>query len=229
VQLILDLFEPLPPRFDHFEPTGNEALVELLRGFAQGKLLAGVTTPHLSLWGPSGSGKSHLLQAVAALAAELGFPVYYRSCGTPSMVLPAEPEALIALDQLDAASEAEQGQLFSAFNLAGERNQRWLVASSLPPAHLPLRDDLRTRLALLPTFRVEPLDDRGRRALLHRRAAALGVTLSQAAADYLLHHAPREIPALLLILEAAAEESLRLKRPMTPALIRQVWQLLSQG
>lgn len=230
MQLLLDLFEPPPPRFDQFEPLGNEALVEALRRFAAGARVPGVTTPHLSLWGPTGSGKSHLLHAVAAAAEAAGFAVYYRPCGQEAAEpLPATSGQIVLLDDLEQASSAEQAYLFHAFNGAERLGQRWLVASTLPPAHLPLREDLRTRLALLPTFRVEPLGEEGITRLLQRRAEFLGVPLSSDAVHYLLRRSPRDIPTLLLVLEAATEESLRQGRSLTPALLRQVWQLLSKG
>jgi DnaA family protein len=229
VQLLLDLFDPLPQRFENFEPSGNEALVAALLRFAHNETIPGVTTPHLAIWGPPGCGKSHLLHAVAETVRGQGQLVWYAPLREPLDAPPTQsPGAVLLLDDLEAADPATQEQLFHAFNWANRLGQRWLVASQTPPNRLPFREDLRTRLALLPSFSVQPLDDVGRAQLLQRRAAQLGVILSDEAVRFLLTHLPRSIPELLLALEAASEESLRRGKPITVHLLKEVWHLLSQ-
>jgi len=229
VQLLLDLFDPLPQRFDNFEPLGNEALVATLERFAVNEPMPGVTTPHLAIWGPAGSGKSHLLHAVAETVRRNGNVACYCPLREPFLEPPPQLSgAVVLFDDLDVADAAAQEALFHAFNRAERLKQRWLVAANAPPHQLPLREDLRTRLALLPLLPVTPLDDTGRARLIARRAAEWGVAISDDAVRFLLTHASRAIPELLLVLEAASEESLRRGKPITAPLVKAVWQLISQ-
>jgi len=74
----------------------------------------------LYLWGEPGSGKSHLL----------------RACGGPH-----------AVDDVERLDEGSQIGLFNIINEARQSGGKVLVAGNAPPAQLPLREDLRSRLA----------------------------------------------------------------------------------
>mgnify|MGYP002139927479 CR=1 FL=1 len=57
-QLLLDLHRSQIPSFDNFVPGANAELLERLRQLAEPQ-----ETDALYLWGPAGSGRSHLLRA----------------------------------------------------------------------------------------------------------------------------------------------------------------------
>src|SRR6185437_15870003 len=86
--------------------------------------------------------------------------------------------ALLAVDAIDAADAAEQGRLFTLLNQLPANGGQWIAAASAPPARLPLRDDLRTRLALGLVFEVVPLADADKPQALATYARERGFRLS---------------------------------------------------
>jgi len=64
-QLLLDLKLEQLPTLDNFVAGDNTELIERLQGLADGRSFDAIY-----LWGPPGSGKSHLLAATAAMAAD---------------------------------------------------------------------------------------------------------------------------------------------------------------
>ena len=63
-QLALDLIQPLRPSLDNFVVGRNAEVIAALRNLA-----AGGSERFVYLWGGEGSGRTHLLQAIAASAA----------------------------------------------------------------------------------------------------------------------------------------------------------------
>src|SRR5689334_20976365 len=76
-QLSLQLAPPPAPTFDNFFPARNAAVVAQLRAAAAGE------ERFLYLWGPRGSGKSHLLQAFISAAAGAGRRAACYAAGQP--------------------------------------------------------------------------------------------------------------------------------------------------
>ena len=192
-QLLLDLAPVPAPTLDNFAPGRNAEPLRALRTW-----LAGRGEPTLYLWGPPGSGKTHLLSGAAAEAQSRG--VDARSTSASSWALAAagrSAPAWMAIDDVHALSPAGQAALFTLLNRAVQGELRLLIAGAIAPAGLTLREDVRTRLGAVLVFQLHPLDDEEKARALQTHARSRGFELPPEAARYLLLHGRRDLRWLL--------------------------------
>ncbi len=208
-QLILDLLPESPPTLDNFVPGGNAETLTALSGW-----LAGARAEtSFCLWGEAGSGRSHLLQAS-------GF-AYVDAARDPALVTVPESEQL-AVDHVEALDEAGQIALFNHFNRLKMAAGMLLTAADQPPAHLALREDLRTRLGSGLIYRLQPLSDSEKAAALAAQAKERALKLTPEAIDYLMRHAPRDMRTLSTFIVALDRFTLEHKRAVTLPLLREL-------
>lgn len=206
-QLLLDLTQAPAPTFANFVSGRNAELLTALDAVVQGRAAERV----FYLWGDSGSGKTHLLKAVAA--AVQGARFVRGADFTAETIAPA-----LAIDDVEGLGEAEQVALFNAFN---EKAFACLVVSArAAPRDVPLRRDLATRLATGLTYRVLALTDEEKRFALAAHASARGFALADDVSAYLLTHARRDMPSLIGALDTLDRYSLETGRPITLPLLR---------
>ncbi len=155
----------------------------------------------LYLWGETGSGKSHLLRACPGVHA---------------------------VDDAEDLDEAAQIGLFNTINEAFQAGGRVLVAGSSPPAQLPLRDDLRSRLAQGLVYQVKPLSDAERASFLRAEAARRGMRVPEEVIGYLLTHVRRDLHTLTAILDETDKNSLERQRQVTLPLVIDVLKALEE-
>jgi DnaA family protein len=96
-----------------------------------------------------------------------------------------------------------------------------VAAGTSPPSRLPLREDLRTRLAWGLVYQLQPLGDDEKAEALRRQAAARGLALGADVVETMLARLPRDMRTLAAALDALDGYALALKRPLTSALLRQ--------
>jgi DnaA family protein len=147
----------------------------------------------LYLWGEAGSGKSHLLRACSGRRG---------------------------VDDVQSLAEVEQIDLFNAINAARESGGTVLAAGNAPPAQLPLREDLKSRLAWGLVYQVKPLTDGERAQFLRSEAARRGLRLPEEVVAYLLTRMKRDLRSLTAILDRLDRFSLETKRPITLPMLR---------
>jgi DnaA family protein len=207
-QLVLDLLQPAAPTLENFVVGRNAEAVAVLRQFAGGAPSARI----VYLWGEAGCGRSHLLQALASLpAARIWQPAE-----------PPERAGLALADDVDRLDDAAQVALFNRLNAVRASVQASCVATgSLPPAQLPLREDLRTRLAWGLVYQLQPLTDAEKADALRAQAAARGLAMGPEVAEYLLRHLPRDMRTLSAAIEALDAYALAQRRSLTVPLVRQ--------
>ena len=215
-QLVLELAKAEPPSFANFVTGPNAEAVALLRRFAH----AEVAETGLVLWGAAGSGKSHLLQAVVSAARLRGLVALH--CASPGEVPDpgTQASAMIAVDNVETADPTEQGRLFTLFNTLAASGGHLIAAATVPPARLPLREDLRTRLGWGLTFEILPLADADKGAALEAYARERGFALPRDVIDHLLAHGRRDMATLVATLAALDRHALAVKRPITVPLLR---------
>jgi len=220
-QLTLALAPPPEPTFDNFfagrESSINKATLAALR-----HALAG-NERYVYVWGPRGSGKSHLLRAFAADATRNGTGARYIA---PGESIPADASVIAADDahQLDMVGQLALFDLYNRFRTDGGT---LLSAGDRPPAELPLREDLRTRLGAGVVLRVEPLTDEEKRAALSEHGRMRGLALAPELIDYLLTHVTRDMGTQMAVIDTLDRISLERKRPITQPLLREVLALIA--
>jgi DnaA-homolog protein len=201
--------------FDTFLTGANSAAVAHL------KTLGPAAAP-VYLWGPPGSGKTHLLQASAERWQSHGGRAV---CFDPRQPLPWRPEEGVSLMVLDDCDELDSGQQQAAFALFIEATAHGapvLAAGRVPPVDLPLRDDLRSRLGWGHVYALVPLTEEQTRAALRREADRRGIFLSDEVMDYLLTRFARDLKHLMSQLDKLDEFSLANKRLITVPLLKQM-------
>ncbi|MDX9875768.1 MAG: DnaA regulatory inactivator Hda [Spongiibacteraceae bacterium] len=187
------------------------------------------------LAGPAHSGRTHLLQAAAAqrLARDGGARVWLLPLAElaeagldPVEVTDGLEQAeLLCLDDIDAVvtDSAWCEALFHLFNRLQQRGGQLLVSATMAPAALPCRlPDLQSRLGWGGCYRLEPLDDAGRHALLTELATRRGLQLAEGVPSYILTRFSRDSADLVNLVEKLDNFSLVTKRRITIALVRQL-------
>jgi DnaA family protein len=183
--------------------------------------------PLVLIFGPRGSGKTHLLQALTHDQAER------RSCAyLPLRELYASPEALtgfesadlVCVDDVDAVSDDAERALPLLRLLDGVRAHGGCCALSAPapPERLGVRlPDLATRLAAAAVYGLKPLNDMDREQLLRERARGRGLDLAPDAARLLLSRLPRDAGSLLGALDSLDRAALTAQRKLTLPFVQQ--------
>ena len=178
------------------------------------------------LWGPAGSGKTHLLRALVRRTHEAGQQAGWLDATTPGAAAGAwalQPGwSLVVVDRCEALDAEAQHAAFALFEDASAHGVQFAAAGRLPPVDLPLRDDLRTRLAWGHVFALEPLGEAETRAALRREADRRGIFLSDEVMNYLLTRFPRDLAHLLGLLARLDDFSLERSRHITVPLLRQM-------
>ena len=208
-QLLLDIRPAARPTLDNFIPGPNRELLDQLKRWLKGE----TAETALYIWGPAGSGKTHLLNALTTEAGGLA----WNGTGEIAADLP-----LIAVDDVESLSESAQIAVFDAYNRAKAAGLRFVAAGENAPAGLNLREDLRTRLGWGLIYRLYPLSDADRQAALAKHAQDLGFDLDPAIAGWLLTRTSRNLGYLLQIIEALDRYSLQTRRRITLPLLKEI-------
>ncbi|MFT3719896.1 DnaA regulatory inactivator Hda [Pseudorhodoferax sp.] len=216
-QLALDIGLASGPTLANFLAGPNQAVLQHLQLWAGSPTRSPVPT---YLWGPEGSGKTHLLEAVRGALREQGARVGWLD---PSVAEPPEFDeawAAVLLDDVQRYTAVQQHAAFNWF-VNAQGGQRWvLAAGSLPPADLPLREDLRSRLGWGHVFQLQPLSEPERRAVLRQQADARGIFLSDEVMDFMLRRFSRDLASLAQLLERLDGYALQTQRAITIPLIK---------
>jgi DnaA family protein len=172
------------------------------------------------LWGESGSGKTHLIEAVASGLREQGGRVGWLHPGLHEPPAFDESWMAVLFDDVHLYNAVQQQAAFSWFIHAQGLQRGVVAAGTLPPADLPLREDLRTRLGWGHVFHLQVLTEPERRAVLRQAADSRGVMLSDEVLDYMLHRFSRDLGNLMELLAQLDGYALQTQRAITIPLIR---------
>ncbi|HEX6018142.1 MAG TPA: DnaA regulatory inactivator Hda [Burkholderiaceae bacterium] len=213
-QLPLPIVAPATARFDTFIANGNAAALQHLQQ------LDGATPAFL--WGPAGSGKTHLLHALAHQRQQRGERIGWFDASTrpPWSIDPSC--TLLLLDACDAFDDAQQREAFALLVDAQSHAVPWVAAARVPPVDLGLREDLRTRLGWGPVFALRCLPEEQARAVLRRESDRRGTFLSDEVMDYLLTHFARDLSHLMALLDRLDGFALAEQRGITVPLLKKM-------
>ncbi|MGA7749367.1 MAG: DnaA regulatory inactivator Hda [Gallionella sp.] len=222
-QLLLDIAPDSQPTLDNFVVGRNMELLSALRHALSGNSGAGGSDRCFYVWGETGSGKSHLLQACVCAAQDMKQSALYAHGSVPPQIMDMGA-AVVAVDDAEQLDDAAQIALFNLYNQMRESGGMLLVSGKVSPLHLKLRDDLRTRLGWGLVYQVHGLSDEEKALALSQHAQAKGFVLSPEVSQYLLRHGRRDLPSLLAALDALDAHSLRLHRAPSVPLLKEVLQ-----
>ncbi len=216
-QIALDIGLARGPTLANFCAGPNEAALAHLRLWAGSPTRSPVPT---YLWGDGGSGKTHLLEAVAQALREQGAAAGWLD---PSLHEPPafdESWAVVLLDDVDRYSAVQQHAAFNWFVNAQTLQRGVLAAGAVPPADLRLREDLRTRLGWGHVFHLQVLSEPERRAVLRQAADGRGIFLGDEVMDFMLTRFSRDLGSLMQLLDQLDGYALQTKRAITIPLIK---------
>ena len=216
-QIALDIGLAHAPTLDSYLAGPNEAALKHLQLWVGSPTRSPVPT---YVWGESGAGKTHLLQAVEQSLRQQGATAGWLD---PSMHEPPEFDerwAVVLMDDVHLYTAVQQHAAFNWF-VNSQTLQRGVVATgALPPADLKLREDLRTRLGWGHVFELHVLSEPERRAVLRQAADARGVFLGDEVMDFMLTRFSRDLGSLMQLLDELDGYALQTKRAITIPLIR---------
>ncbi len=193
-------------------------------------LMSLLQSPHwgyLLLWGVSGSGKSHLLQAATQKKAPHSFylPLSDFASLSPAVLEDLDHYTLICLDDIEyvVGDSNWEEALFHFFNRSQQSCARLVFSidslATLAAIKLP---DLRSRLASGVTYQIKPLNDDQKLAALQLRARRRGMSLNEEVGKYLLNHFSRDTTDLFKVLEHLDTASLKAQHKLTIPFVKSV-------
>ncbi len=221
-QLSLGVKLPDATRFENFYPGPNAEAVEQIIRLAGGE--------SLYLHGPAQSGRSHLLQAACRQQSEQQAQAFYLPlqdlCDKdPALLEGIESAALVALDDIDAVAGKVEWEeaLFHAFNRMRAAGVRMLLSAADRPEAIGIRlPDLVSRLTWGMIYKLQPLGDQDRLAVLQLRARQRGLELPNDVGEFLLKRMPRGLAALCDLIDQLDDASLAAQRRLTIPFVKSV-------
>ena len=233
-QLTLSVQLPDDETFGSYVSESNCAVVSQLKLFIEPNQTTKLNQPNsFYLFGLTGVGKSHLLHACSAYAAQLNKTSVCLSCAE---LLLLSVEVLDGLEQIDviclddiqliAENKFWQQAIFDLYNRILEQNNYLLISGDQSATQLGLSlPDLVSRLSWGLTEQIKPLDDDEKVTALQYRASKRGLTLSSEATNFLLNRLSRDMGNLITSLDILDKESIREQRKITIPFIKDVLHL----
>ncbi len=227
LQLPLDFELKVDATFDNYIDGENALLIEALKNISSG------ISEFLYFYGASGSGKSHLLQALAHKTAEQSdFNLAYLPLES-ELVVPQMLEGFgsfdcVCLDNFSAIVEKPdsnvwQESLFHLYNQLKEQNKSLVVVADEAPSALELTlQDLKSRLSAMFIHEVKTLSEQDKLLFIKEKAQEKGLELSDDLANYLLSRGKRDLASINVSLEALDAASLQAKRKITKPFIKEI-------
>lgn len=225
-QLVLPLFYVQDETtFAHYYPGKNTQLIEYLKNAALNEREA-----FLYLWGASGVGKTHLLQACCHWAYAVGISCTYipfseMKAFTPDIFEGLEKLQLVCIDDAHkiAGDPVWEEAFFHFFNRMQAAGSHLVVAAESIPQDLGMvLPDLVSRLSWGLTFQVQFLSDEEKMAALQQRAEERGMHLSEEVAQYILRYYPRDLLSMFKALDLLDKASLAEQRRLTKPFVKEV-------
>ncbi|MEQ8604518.1 MAG: DnaA/Hda family protein [Marivibrio sp.] len=182
--------------------------------------------PALTLYGPEGSGKTHLLHVWAEAA---GAPVW----SAADLRVEGLDERLgarrwVAVDAADAAAEPDA--LFHLFNMLRERSGAMLAGARVAPARWTMGTaDLRSRLAAAPSVALGTPDDALLGAVLMKLFADRQLPVAPELIEYLSARMPRTFEAALSLVDRLDRMALAERKGLTLPLARRALESLDES
>lgn len=204
-QLPLVVARRNPPSLEDFVVGSNAAALDALGGERGALFLAG----------PAGVGKSHLLRARARARPGALCLSGLSLAETPQILDGAEAASWLGIDDVDCLGGKDEAAtaLLRVIDARAATGLPIVISSRHEPAALAdLLRDLRTRLTQCALYRLRPLDEQALRDWLRQRAEQRGLTLADAAVDWMLRHLRRDPGALEVALERLDIAALAAKR-----------------
>ena len=230
-QLALSVQLPDDETFDSYLSQANNKVASQLALFIENSVSSDSNLPRcFYLFGLSGVGKSHLLHASSAYAAQLGKTSVSLSCvellQLPVAVLEGlEKINVICLDDIQLLNESTvwQQAIFDLYNRVLEQNNCMVISGDQSVGQLGLTlPDLISRLSWGLTEQLKPLTDSEKITALQYRASKRGLMLSDDAANFLLNRLSREMTNLIACLDLLDKASIREQRKITIPFIKTV-------
>lgn len=225
-QLSLNVTLPDGFSFESFCPLpGNEDILTLLQTPFWEEF------PQIFLFGESGSGKSHLLQACCYRLQADFYAANYLSLrdlskfGTRVIDGLDGNATLLALDDVDTVmgNRAWEEALFHLINRCRERQQALLLSARKKPHELGCElADLTSRLLWGPIYQLRSLDDNQALEVFKWRARNRGFEITDQVAAYIHKNAPQDMQSLMHLLQSLDTESLNDGRKITRQFVQKV-------
>jgi DnaA-homolog protein len=234
-QLVLQVFTPPRYSFDSIIPhEGIDAALSAIRTvYAKGE----TPFPALFICGPSGTGKTHILNAVATLMANRwsehqGVVKLISAQGDPptfggldDIVLSMDDSMTdlrcVAIDDLHLLPEEDSVKLWSLCNLMTRIGAPLFLASRLPWEEMFADNPhLKSRVASGLAFQLEPPTDRVRLLILDKMARDRNIRISHDVSNYIVTRKSRSVKDLEKLLDNVDRYSLELGRRITLPLIK---------
>lgn len=209
----------------HFCWTGNELLQDLILHTLPAK-----TELLFYIWGSSGSGKSHLLQAVCQHMAQQGHTIAYlplkllKNWG-PAILEGMADHALVAVDDIEqvAGLGAWEEELFHLYNRLQAQHHTLIISGSAPPiltaVHLA---DLRSRLTHALIVQLHELSDEAKLHTLQDYAKNRGLDLPKQVGRFILRRCDRNMHDLQVLLQRLDHASMVAQRKLTIPFVKDV-------
>jgi DnaA family protein len=184
----------------------------------------------LYLWGPRGSGKSHLLQAscqeVNPIQSAIYLPLTLLKEWGPQTVEGIEDQTLICIDDIDCIANDPiwEEALFHLYNrIKDSENSLLIISGNQPPAKIAIHlADLRSRLAWGLVIQLNELSDDEKTGTLKLHALKRGFELPESVAQFLLNRCSRNMHDLHQLLNRLDDASLAAHRRITIPFVKDI-------
>lgn len=230
LQLPLDFELKVDATFDNFMEGQNALLIQALKGLSSGQ------SEFLYFYGDSGSGKTHLLQALAhSMSDQQNYNLAYipldSDALSPQLLASFEAFDGVCLDAFDSILSREnsrewQEALFHFYNQLRDQGKSLIIAASEAPSGLAISlADLKSRLGAMFIHEIKPLSDEDKLIYIKRKAQEKGLSLTDDLANYLLSRGKRDLASLNQALDKLDAASLQAQRKVTKPFIKEVLDL----
>ncbi|MDZ7751175.1 MAG: DnaA regulatory inactivator Hda [Gammaproteobacteria bacterium] len=221
-QLALGLKTDDFPTFEAFVAGGNREAVTILHD-----LVIAARPGVAYIWGPAGSGKTHLLQAacVGGPAAGIYLPLAELAHHGVGLLDGLESRTPLCLDDIGtvAGDGAWEEALFHLFNRAQSAGALVVMAGRSPPRGLGIRlPDLLSRLVGGLGIPLRAPTDEELVEILRAMTARRGMRVADDVLGYLLSRERRELGYLAMLVERLDRCSLASQRRVTIPFIKEV-------